>query len=90
MKVLFLGGPWHNERREVTPIRLSRVISLPAEYTVPVAVEDEEFGSAESGETTDRPTPPRGSVTYIRRYARGKGERIPVYVSPDYHGPARA
>jgi hypothetical protein len=28
-------------------------------------------------------------VTYTRRYARNHGERIPVYVSPDYHGPAR-
>ena len=29
-------------------------------------------------------------VTYIRRFARGGGERLPVYVAPDYQGPARA
>jgi hypothetical protein len=29
-------------------------------------------------------------VTYVRRFARGGGERRPVYVAADYDGPARA
>lgn len=89
MKVLFLGGPWHNERHEVMPTKLHRGVSLPAEYTVPVAVPDpvdRELGSVDSGGAAR----PRARVTYVRRYARAKGDRIPVYVAPDYHGPARA
>ncbi|MDQ7907798.1 hypothetical protein RB614_25070 [Phytohabitans sp. ZYX-F-186] len=31
-----------------------------------------------------------GRVTYLRRFALGGGERRPVYVAADYHGPARA
>lgn len=33
---------------------------------------------------------PTDRVTYIRRFAQASGERRPVYVAPDYHGPARA
>jgi len=72
MKVLFLGGPWHDERHEVTPRRLaSAARTLPTQFTVPL---------------------PTGAepVTYTRRYARCQGERLPVYVAPDYSGPARA
>jgi hypothetical protein len=88
MRVLFLGGPWHNERHDVTPIRSHRMTTLPAEYTVPVA--GAVLGSADTDGTSGRPSGPRELVTYTRRYARGRGERIPVYVSPDYQGPARA
>lgn len=78
MKVLFLGGPWHEQRREVTPRRLARAAdTLPTHFNV---VLDEDALVA--------PAPIH--VTYIRRYARGGGERRPVYVAPDYHGPARA
>ncbi|MDG4764050.1 hypothetical protein O7632_08015 [Solwaraspora sp. WMMD406] len=72
MKVLFLGGPWHEQRREVTPRRLAAAAdTLPTQYTVPL-------------QTGAEP------VTYTRRYARSQGERLPVYVAPDYSGPARA
>jgi hypothetical protein len=73
MRVLFLGGPWHGERHEVTPGRIARgQVSLPTHFNVP--------SPAEVG----------GRVTYIRRFAFGGGERRPVYVAADYHGPARA
>jgi hypothetical protein len=92
MKVLFLGGPWHNERHEVMPTKLHRVVSLPVEYTVPVVAPDavdRELTSVDAGGAGGS-APPRELVTYTRRYARAKGDRIPVYVAPDYHGPARA
>lgn len=83
MMVLFLGGPWHNERHEVSPTRSSWGAVLPAHFTV-LATDD-------SGGDVARPlTPTRRRVTYLRRYARAGGERLPVYVSPDYDGPARA
>jgi hypothetical protein len=90
MLVLFLGGPWHNQRREVTPIRTYGRVSVPAEYTVPVAVGDvgEEVSPARPDVAPERPRD-RALVTYSRRYARGNGERFAVYVAPDYHGPAR-
>jgi hypothetical protein len=73
MMVLFLGGPWHNERHDVTPGRLASALrSLPTQFTVPLAADA------------------NGCVTYTRRFARAKGERLPVYVSPEYQGPARA
>ncbi|MEJ3746756.1 hypothetical protein WEI85_26145 [Actinomycetes bacterium KLBMP 9797] len=76
MRVLFLGGPWHGERHEVVPSRQTRgTITLPTQYTVP-------------GATLDPRADDR--VVYIRRFAQGGGERLPVYVAPDYHGPARA
>jgi hypothetical protein len=94
MKVLFLGGPWHNERHEVTPGRsASPARSLPTHFTVPLmADEAEETISSAAGPALAAPTVPwpRGHVTYTRRFARANGERIPVYVSPEYHGPARA
>lgn len=80
MRVLFLGGPWHNERHEVAPTRPSRMLSLPEQYAVPVGSD---------GSAGDAPRP-RALIIYTRRYARGGGERRPVYVSPDYNGPARA
>lgn len=73
MRVLFLGGPWHGERHEVTPGRVARgQASLPTCFSVP--------SPAEAG----------GRVIYTRRFALGGGERRPVYVAADYHGPARA
>lgn len=73
MRVLFLGGPWHGERHEVTPGRAGRgQESLPTHFNV--------TDPAEAG----------GRVTYLRRFASCGGERRPVYVSADYHGPARA
>jgi hypothetical protein len=91
MLVLFLGGPWHNERHEVASIRSHRVVSLPAEYTVPVAMDNvaEGVAPAQPDGAAERSPRTRVLVTYTRRYARNHGERIPVYVSPDYHGPAR-
>lgn len=90
MKVLFLGGPWHDQRHEVTPARsVAAARSLPMYLKVPVT-------SVEGGESADPATAasrlpqPRGHVTYTRRYARGGGERLPVYVAPDYDGPPRA
>ncbi|OZV80947.1 hypothetical protein CA850_12355 [Micromonospora echinospora] len=86
MKVLFLGGPWHNERHEVTPARASAALrSLPLSFTVPLPTE-------RNGEAAEGPPPPRvgGHVTYTRRYARAGGERLPVYVAPNYQGPPRA
>lgn len=75
MQVLFLGGPWHGERHDVAPCRRTRgAEALPTQYSVP---------DPGPSQTPDR-------VTYIRRFAQGGGERRPVYVAPDYHGPARA
>jgi hypothetical protein len=84
MRVLFLGGPWHNERHEVMPSRAASIGSLPVQFSVPVVLEESEVGG--------RPRVPhqRGKVVYTRRFARAGGERLPVYVSPDYDGPARA
>ncbi|MBM0239899.1 hypothetical protein JNW88_27335 [Micromonospora sp. ATA32] len=80
MRVLFLGGPWHDERHEVTPGRSAAALrSLPIHFNVPLA-------AAES----DEELPARGHVTYTRRYARSNGERLPVYVAPEYQGPPRA
>jgi hypothetical protein len=94
MKVLFLGGPWHDERHEVTPGRsASAARSLPMYLKVPLATNDTEEAAdptADPTVATSRVPQPRGHVTYTRRYARGGGERLPVYVAPDYHGPARA
>jgi hypothetical protein len=80
MMVLFLGGPWHNQRREVSPTRSAAAALLPAHFTVLATV----------APAQPRVPRPREHVTYTRRYARGGGERLPVYVSPDYRGPARA
>jgi hypothetical protein len=93
MKVLFLGGPWHNERHEVSPGRKAAAArSLPIYFKVPLVVD-------EAGETAEvavgpaaaapRVPRPRGHA-YTRRFARANGERLPVYVSPEYQGPARA
>ncbi|MEH1014715.1 hypothetical protein V6U90_16585 [Micromonospora sp. CPCC 206060] len=83
MNVLFLGGPWHNERHEVTPARLaSAARSLPTHFTVPVAIAHPR--------TADPAAPAHSHVTYTRRYARSNGERLPVYVAPGYQGPPRA
>lgn len=94
MKVLFLGGPWHNERHEVTPARsASAARSLPIYFKVPlVADEAEETVGSAVGPAMAIPLVPRrrGHVTYTRRFARANGERLPVYVSPEYQGPARA
>lgn len=74
MMVLFLGGPWHNQRHEVMPIRMSAAL-LPLHFTVL---------------NRDQDIPRRRHVTYTRRFARSGEERLPVYVSADYRGPARA
>jgi hypothetical protein len=84
MKVLFLGGPWHNQRHDVTPGRPTAAL-LPARFTVPMTV-DHTAGEAEG---SPRPPSKPRLVTYTRRYVRGNGERLPVYVAPDYDGPAR-
>lgn len=84
MKVLFLGGPWHNQRHEVTPARASAALrSLPVSFTVPLPPE---------GDAAEDVVPARsgGHVTYTRRFARAGGERLPVYVAPNYQGPPRA
>lgn len=40
MMVLFLGGPWHNERHDVTPGRLASALrSLPTQFNVPMATD---------------------------------------------------
>ncbi|WBB81650.1 hypothetical protein O7606_09935 [Micromonospora sp. WMMD882] len=84
MKVLFLGGPWHNQRHDVTPSRSASALrSLPVSFTVPLPPEQADHGSAQL-------TGVRGHVTYTRRYARANGERLPVYVAPGYQGPPRA
>jgi hypothetical protein len=86
MKVLFLGGPWHNERHEVTPSRSASALrSLPVSFTVPLP--SEQADPTDHGLSLPRP---RGHVTYTRRYARANGERLPVYVAPGYQGPPRA
>lgn len=94
MMVLFLGGPWHNERHEVTPGRLAAAArSLPTSFTVPLVADyagANRSSAADSAEAAARDLRPREHVTYIRRYARANGERRPVYVSPEYQGPARA
>lgn len=72
MIVLFLGGPWHDQRHEVTPTRLVAG-RLPLHFVVP----------------TFEGVRPR-HVTYTRRFVRSADARFPVYVSPDYRGPARA
>lgn len=88
MKVLFLGGPWHNERHEVTPGRSASALrSLPIHFTVPLVAEEAEEASNATVPVLPRP---RAHVTYTRRYARANGERLPVYVAPEYQGPARA
>ncbi len=70
--VLFLGGPWHDQRHDVTPTRLSAG-RLPLHFAVP---------------TFDGVRPRH--VNYTRRYVRSGGDdRLPVYVAPDYQGPAR-
>jgi hypothetical protein len=74
MMVLFLGGPWHNQRHEVMPIRMSAAL-LPTHFTVL---------------NRDGDTPFRRHVTYTRRFVRSGEERRPVYVSADYRGAARA
>ncbi|MFK3979196.1 hypothetical protein ACI2K4_02330 [Micromonospora sp. NPDC050397] len=51
-----------------------------------VPVTDDEGGDPAS----TMPRRPGGHVTYTRRFARGGGERLPVYVAPDYDGPPRA
>ncbi|MCW6005867.1 hypothetical protein K1W54_14950 [Micromonospora sp. CPCC 205371] len=79
MQVLFLGGPWHGERHDVPPCRKAHgAASLPALYSVARPTID-----TGPGPTGDR-------VVYTRRFAQGGGERRPVYVAPDYSGPARA
>lgn len=92
MKVLFLGGPWHDERHEVTPGRsASAARSLPMYLKVPVmAVVEADESADPAAAAASRVPQPRGHVTYTRRYAKGGGERLPVYVAPDYDGPARA
>ena len=72
MMVLFLGGPWHGQRHEVTPTRLSTG-RLPLRFAVPVL-------------DGVRPR----NVNYAIRYVRSAGDRLPVYVSADYQGPAQA
>ncbi|GLI02365.1 hypothetical protein [Phytohabitans aurantiacus] len=77
MQVLFLGGPWHGERHDVPPCRKAHgAASLPALYSVARPPADADPTSAR--------------VVYTRRFAQGGGERRPVYVAPDYRGPARA
>ncbi|HEY6593038.1 MAG TPA: hypothetical protein VI011_02850 [Asanoa sp.] len=87
MMVLFLGGPWHNQRHEVSPTRSASAALLPAHFTV-LATHDGADGYFPLN--VGRVPRPREHVTYTRRYARGNGARLPVYVSPDYRGPARA
>jgi hypothetical protein len=87
MMVLFLGGPWHNERHEVPPTRSTSASLLPAHFTVLATREGVDGYIAINLGRVPRP---REHVTYTRRYARGGGARLPVYVSPDYRGPARA
>lgn len=83
MMVLFLGGPWHDERHEVEVVesRFAALAELPAKVTVSATVDDD---TAAPGSRSRR------RVTYVRRYVRGSGVRLPVYVAPDYRGPARA
>jgi hypothetical protein len=88
MMVLFLGGPWHNQRHEVSPTRSCSAALLPAHFTVLAAYDAQADRLVTPG--AGRVPRPREHVTYTRRYARGGGERRPVYVSPDYRGPARA
>jgi hypothetical protein len=73
MMVLFLGGPWHEQRHDVAPTRSSVAAVLPLSFTVMPVPDD----------VVRRP------VTYTRRYVRCGGQRLSVYVSPDYRGPAR-
>lgn len=81
MQILFLGGPWHGERHDVTPSRRARGSEgLPRQYSVREPTGGDVAGQ---GVTT-------GEVTYIRRFAQSGGERKAVYVAPDYRGPARA
>lgn len=93
--VLFLGGPWHNQRHDVTPGRLaSAVRSLPTHFNVPLTAADHVEAGVSAGRDpspASRSVPrPREHVTYTRRFARANGERLPVYVAPEYQGPARA
>jgi hypothetical protein len=92
MMVLFLGGPWHNERHEVLPTRSCSAALLPAHFTVLATGDGTTEGHpvTTEGESGRRIPRAREHVTYTRRYARGGGERLPVYVSADYWGPARA
>ncbi|RKR86247.1 hypothetical protein BDK92_0471 [Micromonospora pisi] len=88
MKVLFLGGPWHDQRHEVTPARaVAAARSLPMYLKVPVTATE---GGESADPTSTLPRQSGGHVTYTRRFARGGGERLPVYVAPDYDGPPRA
>lgn len=85
MRVLFLGGPWHDRREEVAE-PLPRILNLPVPPPVVgwVEVVDPE------------PFVP-GYVGYelrkvAQRYIDTPPNRIPswwVYVAPDYDGPAR-
>jgi hypothetical protein len=94
MMVLFLGGPWHNERHEVLPGRSAAgARSLPTWFRVPLAADEaEEMSGPPAGSAMTAPVVPRPRrhVTYTRRFARSNGVRLPVYVSPEYQGPARA
>jgi hypothetical protein len=98
MQVLFLGGPWHGQRHDVIPCRLARgAEALPTQYSVPHTVaglQDTISAPIEGDNGTMIVKPVRMSpgdrVIYKRRFAHGGGERRPVYVAPDYHGPARA
>ena len=88
MQVLFLGGPWHGERHDVIPCRRARGgEELPTQYSVPHTV-----AGLQDTAPAARPVrmSPDDRVIYKRRFAHGGGERRPVYVAPDYHGPARA
>lgn len=98
MQVLFLGGPWHGERHEVIPCRRARGgEDLPTQYSVPHTVAGLQHTApapinGDRGPVVGRPVTlsPGDHVIYKRRFAQGGGERRPVYVAPDYHGPARA
>lgn len=89
MQILFLGGPWHGERHEVTPSRRARGSEgLPQQYSVRESLVGDLAGQ---GALAAGSSAPQGEhVTYIRRFAQCDGERRAVYVAPDYRGPARA
>lgn len=78
MLVLFLGGPWHDQRHDVAPTRSSVAAVLPLSFTVTSGPDD---GA--------RRALGARAVTYTRRYVRCGAVRLSVYVSPDYRGPAR-
>jgi len=90
VKVLFLGGPWHDRREDVA-------LPLPEVLCVPIPVGQVVGWSADA-------EPPAPEYEYCPGYVRyqlmsvtqrwrdtppGHAPRWPVYVAPDYTGPAR-